>query len=433
LIEQAQAGKTQHIRVIPLGQEKQTVASKHVVVETVAQEKAIEGSQAVAPKHVVVETGGEEEQDKGDRETQAGVPKHVVVETVEEEENESTNAKSSANEASKEKTELEGLARGVHATDAAKAAQKQEWDRLGRELRERKATKSDDAVVPEYLWEEHLLSDGPTSWEVSEEDRPRLRRAMDLLRQWMLKWWKKRVTTSFLEWTHNQYKGLRDIGSDAPGAANLELGNYSWIKAGKRDIYHEKYTWLDTGKDNYGVWWRRRVFLAGRDLVPRLWWYCKGSTVYLVELGRWIAPVSLEVAKLVYGDYSRRFEGMLLVSKASLHRKPQRDASNGTAWERMKAKLEKVRKRRYIGEAFIRSLTSFFVVPKGIDDIQMVYDGTVSGLNESIWVPRFVLPTIETHLRGVDEHTFMSDVDVGDCFLNFVLHQELQELAGVDF
>jgi hypothetical protein len=62
----------------------------------------------------------------------------------------------------------------------------------------------------------------------------------------------------------------------------------------------------------------------------------------------------------------------------------------------------------------------------------MVYDGTVSGLNESIWVPRFVLPTIETHLQGVDKHTFVSDVDVGDCFLNFVLHQELQELAGVD-
>jgi hypothetical protein len=109
----------------------------------------------------VVETVKEGEQDKGEKETQAVVQKLVVVETVEEEEeNESTTAKSSANEASKEKTELE--------------AQKQEWDRLGQELRERKATKSDDAVVPEYLWEDHLLSDGPTPWEVSEEDRPRL-------------------------------------------------------------------------------------------------------------------------------------------------------------------------------------------------------------------------------------------------------------------
>jgi hypothetical protein len=62
----------------------------------------------------------------------------------------------------------------------------------------------------------------------------------------------------------------------------------------------------------------------------------------------------------------------------------------------------------------------------------MVYDGTISGLNDCIWVPRFVLPTIETHLRSVDEETYMVDVDAGDCFLNFILHKELQELAGVD-
>jgi hypothetical protein len=98
----------------------------------------------------------------------------------------------------------------------------------------------------------------------------------------------------------------------------------------------------------------------------------------------------------------------------------------------MKEKLEKVRKRRYIGEAFIQSLTAFFAVPKGLDDISMVYDGTVSGLNDCTWVPRFVLPTIETHLRSVDEDTYMADVDVGDCFLNFILHKDLQELAGVD-
>jgi hypothetical protein len=98
----------------------------------------------------------------------------------------------------------------------------------------------------------------------------------------------------------------------------------------------------------------------------------------------------------------------------------------------MKIKLDKVRKQRYIGEVFIRSLTAFFAVPKGPEDIRMVYDGTVSGLNDAIWVPRFVLPTIETHLRLVGEDTCMADVDVGDCFLNFILHKELQELDGVD-
>jgi hypothetical protein len=114
------------------------------------------------------------------------------------------------------------------------------------------------------------------------------------------------------------------------------------------------------------------------------------------------------------------------------YRCPQQDATDPVIRKRMKDKLEKVRNRRCIGEAFIRSLTSFFAVPKGLDDIRMVYDGTVSGLHDCIWVPRFVLPTIETHLRSVDEDTQMGDVDVGDCFLNFILHKDLQELVGVD-
>jgi hypothetical protein len=70
---------------------------------------------------------------------------------------------------------------------------------IAREARERKeATKADDAEVPEYLWEEHLLDDGSTSWFVSEEDGPKLRRAMNLLQARMLRWWKKKITTSFL-------------------------------------------------------------------------------------------------------------------------------------------------------------------------------------------------------------------------------------------
>jgi hypothetical protein len=64
----------------------------------------------------------------------------------------------------------------------------------------------------------------------------------------------------------------------------------------------------------------------------------------------------------------------------------------------MKAKLSKVRDRRYITPGFVKSLTTFFSVPKGEDDIRMVYDASVSGLNNAIWVPRFLLPTVNPHL-----------------------------------
>ena len=62
----------------------------------------------------------------------------------------------------------------------------------------------------------------------------------------------------------------------------------------------------------------------------------------------------------------------------------------------------------------------------------MVYDGTASGFNESVFVPTFGLPTIETLLRGTGLNTWMVDLDIGDMFLNFMLAEDARELVGVD-
>jgi hypothetical protein len=45
---------------------------------------------------------------------------------------------------------------------------KEVLEKIGREKRERKATKADGALVPEYLWEEHLLHDCPIPWVLKE-------------------------------------------------------------------------------------------------------------------------------------------------------------------------------------------------------------------------------------------------------------------------
>ena len=42
-------------------------------------------------------------------------------------------------------------------------------------------------------------------------------------------------------------------------------------------------------------------------------------------------------------------------------------------------------------EEMILSLTSFFYMPKVKDDILMVFDATISGLNDSLWDPNFML------------------------------------------
>jgi hypothetical protein len=62
----------------------------------------------------------------------------------------------------------------------------------------------------------------------------------------------------------------------------------------------------------------------------------------------------------------------------------------------------------------------------------MVYDSTKSGLNVSLWPPWFPLPTIEMHLRSIVPGLYMGDIDIGDMFLNFMLHKSIQPAAGVD-
>jgi hypothetical protein len=71
--------------------------------------------------------------------------------------------------------------------------------------------------------------------------------------------------------------------------------------------------------------------------------------------------------------------------------------------------------RRYIADRYMVSLTSFFDVPKGNDNIHMVYDSSVlGGLNDVLWVPRFALSTLNSHLRAVEEGSCMEDLNVGD-------------------
>ncbi len=62
----------------------------------------------------------------------------------------------------------------------------------------------------------------------------------------------------------------------------------------------------------------------------------------------------------------------------------------------------------------------------------MVYDATRSRLNDSLWAPGFGLPIVDSLTRGIDEQTWMGDLDIGEMFLNFCLHPELQPYAGVD-
>jgi hypothetical protein len=62
------------------------------------------------------------------------------------------------------------------------------------------------------------------------------------------------------------------------------------------------------------------------------------------------------------------------------YQRSQRDISNKAVKLQVIKKLLKGRKPGYIAPGLVKSFTAFFIVPKGDDNIRLVYDGLVSRL-----------------------------------------------------
>jgi hypothetical protein len=102
---------------------------------------------------------------------------------------------------------------------------------------------------------------------------------------------------------------------------------------------------------------------------------------------------------------------------------------------KVKAKLEKILAKGYIELVDIElaeAMMFMFHVQKGPEDIRLVYNGTKSGLNESVYAPWFALPTIDSMSQWVIVGAWLADNDYGEMFLNFPLHPDLRRYCGVD-
>ena len=143
---------------------------------------------------------------------------------------------------------------------------------------------------------------------------------------------------------------------------------------------------------------------------------------------------------LFYWRWPRRYQKSvrdgtkLFVKREQLPKyfKRQMWPADPTHREQMAGKIGKVRERGYILPGEVNSLTGFFAVPKGTEDIRIVYDATACGLNHALWSPNFALPTIDSVLRGANQDTWFSDIDLGEMFLNYFLDEDLRKFAGVD-
>ena len=62
----------------------------------------------------------------------------------------------------------------------------------------------------------------------------------------------------------------------------------------------------------------------------------------------------------------------------------------------------------------------------------MLYNGTSSGLNISLWSPHFALPKVGSTIRDVEKGTFMADQYIGEMLLNLILIEEVRPFFGVN-
>jgi hypothetical protein len=306
-------------------------------------------------------------------------------------------------------------------TDGDQAAGAGVLGSLAREKRERLATKADDAEVPEYLWLEHLFEDGSRKdWTI--EERTQIQEIhVPLFRKRMLSRWKVNVRKSFGQFLAIKYPKLAAL--ESASCKMVQFQGLEWKYAWTGDRPH--------GREVYKRWWLTRLSVArldwveGCDAVARAarstWWnWDDGSRPF-----HWRWP--LEYQATIRDGLRVHFQ-----TKMKPYRVAQANEKDPILKQQLVEKLQKAQDRRYISSGKVISLTAFFGVKKGEDDVRPVYDGSVSGLNESIWMPSFVLPTIQSHLRQVEAGTYMCDLDVGEMFLNFILHKEIRSMAGVD-
>jgi hypothetical protein len=269
------------------------------------------------------------------------------------------------------------------------------------------AAKADDAQVPTQLWDNRITLVLP------------LARGLLLgLRQFLFRKWCSRIYRSFRAYLRRTYgdswqQQAWDKGSMVRSAQKRRRGGEEGVGTKTTESFNLGETselLLDLAAGR----------LALQNTLNSSWWaWDSGSSLFF-----WRWP-TLEQQRAARDGIRLCVIGALPNYKVP-QRRPKVDVIAAIG-----KKLNQVRHRGYIQPGSVVSLTAFFPVPKK-DDIRIVYDGSVSGLNSSLWCPSFWLPTADSALRLVSYYSFMVDLDLGEFFLNFPLHESMRPYAGVD-
>ena len=101
----------------------------------------------------------------------------------------------------------------------------------------------------------------------------------------------------------------------------------------------------------------------------------------------------------------------------------------------MASKFVRFLQREYIvpcSSTDIKSYIDYFGVPKGEDDVRVVFNGTSCGINDAVQASNFWMPNASSMLRIISYNYQSVDIDLDDMFHNFPLHPSLQNYSEVD-
>jgi hypothetical protein len=247
------------------------------------------------------------------------------------------------------------------------------------------AVKVDDAVVLSGLWDDQVWTGAQAVEPIKAAFQARYGRSpLNAIQKLALRAWKRNVRLSFMKY-------MRDTHGD----------NWTHCPAGRRD--------REVGRD---CLWR---------VISCDWWeWPRGSTLFF-----WRWPRSVRML-------ARDGHPVWWIATPPASMKLQPPERDPVIREKVKIKLQNVRDKRYICPGPVQNVTSYFAVPKGDSDIQLVNDATKSGLNRCIWVPSFALPPTEAMTDSLTEDSWMLDHDIGEMFLNFPMHESIQPYSGID-
>ena len=299
------------------------------------------------------------------------------------------------------------------------------------EIRNQSAVKSDGAAVPTYIWHQHLVrglqdmaSASPVALgKVSSEEFEA--KASIIRDRFLLPCWRKLLLRSFISYMRCD----KGVTTGTPR---------HWVQW---NANQQKFQWTTIGHLRYRDQWQYERREAGVDIEAASDCIQRGSDASWWEWRGGSRPFFWRWSKQRLGGSGFEHEmrdGMEVLHDPDAlpsYKRAQGPPKTQEDKKKVSGKLEKFMERRYIVftvAAAVLSYISFFYVPKGADDIRVVFNGTSSMLNAATFAPWFALPTIDSHLRMVEAGTMLADADLGEMFYNFMLDVHIQPYSALD-